>query len=368
MHQIELQMQNDELRRAHEELTASRERLSRMFHRAPVGYLVLDARGLICEANETFCRMTDYDAAVLKGRAFSELLVESDRAVFLARYKAFFKHPAGKEMEGDLLSARRDRIAVRMEGSSLNSSVAEAHAHEQPGLLLALSDITGRKVAERELRQSLQEKVALLKEVHHRVKNNLQIVDSLLGLQANRSSSPEVLAVLQDSRNRVRSMALLHESLYRSESLARINFAAYVDELCRQVVLSFGRAAEGLTVEKRVSPVRLALDQAVPCGLIINELVSNALKHGFPRGRPGRVLVELGPVGEAMLRLRVRDDGVGLPPEIDPASTPTLGLQLVSDLAGQLDGQLFVEAAEGGGATISVCFPLVAEICSGDAS
>ena len=135
-------------------------------------------------------------------------------------------------------------------------------------------------------------------------------------------------------------MALLHDVLYRSGNLARINFAAYVTELCTQLVRSFGPAASRVKVENRVARIGLPLEQSVPCGLIINELVSNALKHGFPDNRTGRVTVELGPAEGRRHLLCVRDDGIGLPHGMDIACKSTLGLQLVSKLAIQVGGRL----------------------------
>ncbi len=218
--------------------------------------------------------------------------------------------------------------------------------------------ITERKQTEIALRNALEEKVALLKEVHHRVKNNLQIVASLLNLQASRAHNRQVVDVLQDTRNRVRSMALLHDVLYRSGNLARINFAAYVAELCTQLVRSFGPAAAQVKVENRIARIGLPLEQSVPCGLIINELVSNALKHGFPDKRPGRVTVELGPAEGQRHLLCVRDDGIGLPPGMDIAGKSTLGLQLVSKLAIQLGGQLHIHPSDEGGSAFCVSFPV----------
>jgi two-component system, sensor histidine kinase PdtaS len=209
------------------------------------------------------------------------------------------------------------------------------------------------------LRRSLEEKIALLKEVHHRVKNNLQIVASLLDLQSNRTHDLNALLVLQDTRNRVRSMALLHEVLYRSGNFARINFVIYVDELCRQLIGSFGASASRVKLINIVSDVTMPLEQSVPCGLIINELVSNALKHGFPNERAGTITVELYLSEEKMLVLRVSDNGVGLPPEINPADTSKLGLKLVSNLADQLKGRLIIDRANTG-CIFSIVFPIPA--------
>jgi two-component sensor histidine kinase len=153
-------------------------------------------------------------------------------------------------------------------------------------------------------------------------------------------------------------MALLHEVLYRSENLARINFAVYVEELCTQLLRSFGSAAARIKVEKHVAPVGLALEQAVPCGLIISELVSNSLKHGFAGDRSGKVVVELAPDGGQRLILCIRDNGTGLPLCFDPGRTSTLGLQLVSNLAGQLGGQLTLERPSEGGTAFKVVFPV----------
>ncbi|MHC1744178.1 MAG: sensor histidine kinase [Syntrophobacteraceae bacterium] len=225
-------------------------------------------------------------------------------------------------------------------------------------------DIRRRKEAVNALRSSLEDKVALLKEVHHRVKNNLQIVASLLSLQANRSRSSEVIEVLKDTGNRVRSMALLHEVLYASGTLASINFASYVEDLCRHLVRSYGQVATKIKVVSRVERIGLPLEQSVPCGLIINELVSNALKHAFPDDRSGQVTVELRPTEDRKLFLCVRDDGVGLRREFEPGANSTLGLQLVANLAGQLGGQLTVSQNDGIGTSFCVNFSIPEGILS----
>ncbi len=161
---------------------------------------------------------------------------------------------------------------------------------------------------------SLEEKIVLLKETHHRVKNNLQIISSLLSLQADRSQIPEVLNILRDTQNRVRSMALLHETLYRSGNLARISLPDYVESLCAQLWRAAGSATARIELERRVGEISLSLDQAVPCGLIISELVSNALKHAYPDERSGRIRVMARVRADREMLLAVADDGVGLRP------------------------------------------------------
>jgi PAS domain S-box-containing protein len=208
-------------------------------------------------------------------------------------------------------------------------------------------DITGRKRAEAAIRASLDEKTVLLKEVHHRVKNNLQIVSSLLSLQAGRMPHSPALDRLLDTQNRVRSMALIHETLYRSQNLARVNFAAYVDNLCTHLLRAFAVDPARVQFVSHVPAAGLELDEALLCGLIINELVSNALKHAFPARRPGRITLEMQIETAGRRTLRVADDGVGLPAGLDPNHTDTLGLQLVANLADQLGATLQLERLGG---------------------
>ena len=199
-------------------------------------------------------------------------------------------------------------------------------------------DIARRKRAEEQLQASLEEKEALLKEVHHRVKNNLQLISSLLSLQAARIAEPAVAELFAESRNRVRSMALVHENLYRAGNFARISMATHIQNLCARFNPCVRHERRHVELAIRIGDVQLDLDRAVPCGLIVNELVSNALKHAFPDGRAGRVCVELQPFGDKQHVLVVGDDGVGLPADLDHRRANSLGLQLVDDLTQQLHG------------------------------
>ena len=205
---------------------------------------------------------------------------------------------------------------------------------------------------ERRLQSSLEEKEALLREVHHRVKNNLQLISSLLNLQAARNSDRDVAELLADSRSRVRSMALVHENLYRAGNLARIHMEPHVRTLCEQVHRAYQREPR-IAVTVSVEDVHLDIDRAVSCGLIINELVSNALKHAFPGERAGTVSVTMTHAGAGYL-LVVRDDGVGLPGDLDLARIDTMGLQLVCDLTDQLGGTLAMSRAPGAEFAIAI--------------
>jgi len=208
-------------------------------------------------------------------------------------------------------------------------------------------EIAHRRTAEDQLRASLDEKTVLLKEIHHRVKNNLQVISSLLNLQAGMHRDEQLRRELQESQQRIRTMALIHERLYRSENLARIGFREYVETLVNQLSRSMGREEVICRVEG--VDVMLSVGQAIPSALIVNELVTNALKHAFPAGRRGEIVVSIADPGEGMTEFSVRDNGCGLPGGFDPRKVETLGLQLVATLTTQLEGELTVEEGSGTG-------------------
>jgi len=206
------------------------------------------------------------------------------------------------------------------------------------------------------LAQALQEKESLLKEIHHRVKNNLQVISSLLNLQSTTVKDPETLSALADCRHRVRSMALVHEKLYRSTDLARIDFGQYVRELSAYLFRAYGAQAAGVALQLEIDEVSLSIDAAIPCGLIITELVSNCLNHAFRDRQAGCVTVELRSEQPSGWLLAVGDDGRGFPPDVDFRETNSLGLQLVQTLSQQLAGSIRRRDREGGGTVFEIRF------------
>ena len=194
-----------------------------------------------------------------------------------------------------------------------------------------------------ELERRVQEKDILLGEIHHRVKNSLQVVSSLLSLEGARIQDATVIEMLQTTQNRIRSMALIHQTLYQSKDFARVDFHAFLMSFVPTLIQSYSIHPEWVALDFQVAEVHLPIEEAIPCGLIVNELVSNALKHGFPDGRKGKIEVDFRHDGKAYATLQVSDDGKGIPEEVDFERTDTLGVQLVYLLAEQLRGTVAVQ-------------------------
>ena len=211
--------------------------------------------------------------------------------------------------------------------------------------MAVIEDITPRRLAEEAIRTSLAEKEVLLKEIHHRVKNNLQVISSLLNMQSRFVRDAEDLDAFRASMDRVRSMALIHDKLYRSSNLASIHFPDYVKDLCSELLrtYAFGR---DIKMNISVADIEVDIDRAMPLGLIINELVSNSLKHAFPGTADGGITVSLQGRGQ-VIELAVSDTGVGFPEALDFRETESLGMQLVMGLVEQLDGTI-TSCSEGG--------------------
>lgn len=211
------------------------------------------------------------------------------------------------------------------------------------------------KQAEETIKASLNEKELLLKEVHHRVKNNLQVISSIFSLQSQYIEEPRILSILADSQNRIGSMALIHEKLYQSHSLAKIDFADYIQNLASNLFASYNISFNLIRLKLQVSDVSLNLDTAIPCGLLINELVSNSLKHAFPEQQSGEISIDFSVNSEEQLCLVVQDTGVGWPEGVDLRRTNSLGLRLVRALTRQLKGQ--IEMYTNNGAVFQITFP-----------
>ena len=263
------------------------------------------------------------------------------------------------EEEEEILSRirRGDRIehyeTVRRHktGRLIDVSLTASPMTDSAGTVIGASkisrDVTERKRTEEQIQASLKEKEVLLREVHHRVKNNLQVIYSLLRLQSNSVTDPKALELFQDSQARVKAMALIHETLYQSQDLSRIDMAAYISNLTGQLFKSYGISPDTIRLRLNSTPVSLSIETAITCGLLINELVSNSLKYAFPNGRTGEVAIQLLPDGQGTHVLTISDNGVGLPSTFEVEKAKSLGWQLVPMLVEQLTGTFELDRSEG---------------------
>jgi two-component sensor histidine kinase len=220
-----------------------------------------------------------------------------------------------------------------------------------------ITDITARKTAEVQIRASLQEKDLLLKEVHHRVKNNLHIISNLLDLQSDQITEERLLNVFNDSQNRIQAMALVHEQLYQAQDFGKVEFGDYIYRLINNLMFSYGDRMRSIHPVVEAEPTLINIETAIPCGLLINELVTNSFKHAFPEGESGEIHIQLHRDQRQKLHLRIWDDGIGLPPELEWQSSTSLGLKLVKILAKQLKAVISFDKSElGVGTSVRITF------------
>lgn len=251
--------------------------------------------------------------------------------------------------ENALVAAeRREIVGRRKDGSEFPAkvSLSKIEFDGETILSLMLQDMTSHGFTEERLRAALREKEVLLEEVHHRVKNNLQVITSLLGLQARSIKDSATRIKFDESRYRIQAMAILHEILDESSSLAEIDFADYVQRLVAHLVRSYG-AIGRIRTRLRLEPLSCHRDVALPCGLIVNEVLSNALKYAFPGGKAGEVQIELRREPSGRVHLLIADNGIGLPNGCDWETSATLGLRLVRTLARQIEAQMQVTGGNG---------------------
>jgi PAS domain S-box-containing protein len=296
--------------------------------------------GRILDCNPAATRLFGRDKADLIGVPRSSLLeegpeVDQERLREEMETRGFmFVERVGRKPTGETFPCEVSVRAARIGRSSL--------------LVTFVHDTTERARSEEQLRTSLREKEVLLREVHHRVKNNMQIISSLFNLQTGTIKDPSAITLLRECQMRIRSMALVHEKLYQSKDMARIPFSDYLRSLAMYLFHFWQVNEDRIKLDMRIANVLLDINTAIPLGQIVNELISNALEHAFPDGRVGEIRIRLIALEASQFELIVEDDGIGLPPGVDVNRSETLGLQLVGLLVRQLDGT--IEASSDGGA------------------
>jgi len=320
--------------RAHRALKESEEKFRMAFMISPdsVNLNRMDD-GLYLDVNEGFEKLTGYSREEVIGKTSLDLGIwvdPKDRAALLKglrenghviNLEALFRMKDGSVRDG-LMSAR----VMLLDGT--------------PYILNITRDITDMKLARARIQASLQEKEILLREIHHRVKNNLQVVSGLLNLQASFIEDPGIREKFRESENRVKALAIMHEEAYQSQDLTGIDFAAYVTKLIENIILSYRETSGNIQLDLDLEDVRLVLDTAIPCGLIITELVSNAFRHAFEKDQEGLVRVYLRSDESGTFFLDVSDSGKGFPEDLDFRKTQSLGLQFVCLLVDQLGGSI----------------------------
>jgi two-component sensor histidine kinase len=260
------------------------------------------------------------------------------------------------ELIKDITEIKRARDALLDARVELETRVSERTRELKNSNEALIEEIMERKHAERMLISSLQEKEVLLREVYHRVKNNLQIISSLLSLQSEYIQDEKAIEAFKESRNRIRSMSLIHEKIYRSEDLAKIDFVDYARNLISALLAAYNIHKNAIEIRLNAQGVFLGIDKAIPCGLIINELISNSLKHAFNQSSKGVIRIDLTQQGANRLVLIISDDGCGLPEGMDLGRSKSFGLKLVSTLVEQLKGT--IDLTREGGTQFKITFDI----------
>jgi PAS domain S-box-containing protein len=298
-------------------------------------FVLTDLQDRILYVNQSFVDTYGYNEEEVLGQEMTILRTSGEQFEVPRQIKGGKKNGS---WSAELLNRRKNGEVFPVE---LWVSDVRNDAGEPVATVSVARDISERKESEALTQASLREKEVLLKEVHHRVKNNLQVITSLLNLQADRSNDEHVQAVLRNNQARIKSMALVHEELYQSEEFALVNFSDYLRRLTSSLVQAYDKAGKAIQLHYDMDDLCLGIDAAIPCGLIVNELLTNTIHHAFKGRRGGNVKIRFFRHGRKFL-LGVSDDGVGLPESIDVHSTETLGLHLVSTLTEQLRGILSV--------------------------
>jgi PAS domain S-box-containing protein len=344
LHQInrELDQTNQDLERRVLERTAAlwkaEQRFRRLATHAPVGIFETDLKGDCLFVNERWCEIAGLSPDEAAGAGWIRALHPEDREFVSGQW-----YEAARTGHEFACEYRFQTPAGRVTWVSGAAVALRNPAGEVTGYMGTCSDITERKRAEEQVKTSLREKEVLLKEIHHRVKNNLQVISSLVSLQSGYLKDRQALDYFKETQNRIRSMAIIHEKLYQSGDLAQIDFASYVQDLAAHLFHSYGISSEDIRLEMNVAEVPLSVNTALLCGLIINELVSNSLKHAFPDGQKGLIKVGLGIEPKDDLHqftLTVSDNGVGITEDAASGRTQSLGLQLVKRITKQLGGAI----------------------------
>ena len=328
------------------ELQESEEKFRSISSGALDGIAMIDSDGKVSFWNQAAERMFGYSSEELLGKSLHLMLTPRRyHDDYQKAFSAFQKSGAGEAVGKTL-----ELTALRKDGSEfpVELSVSALRLQNQWHAVGIIRDITERKQAEEKIKTSLKEKELLLKEIHHRVKNNMQVISSILSLQSSSLEDEKAVSVFMQCQDRIKSMAIVHEKLYQSENLSEISFQSYTNTLAETIFRSYSEKAEKISLKLDVEDILLDVDTVIPIGLILNELVTNSLKHAFEGQEKGEIKITFREIGEDKLELKVGDNGTGIPEGFDLRNTDSLGLKLVFLLAEeQLKGKVDVNRNDG---------------------
>jgi PAS domain S-box-containing protein len=333
-----------ELQRSKKEIEKSKKKFKTIFENAAEAMILFDRYGTILEANDKIEEISGFKKEEIIGHKFMKLLPKV-KIEYLKALKAFRDIISGneiKQVEWAIKNKAGKEIVFMAHPSVLRTE------NRIDGIVIIMEDITDRKRVENNLRTSLEEKEVLLREIHHRVKNNLQIISSLLSLQCIQLDDTETVDVLRECQGRVRTMAMIHENLYQSKDINHVNFGNFVKKLLSDIFYSYRVDPRSIKLATNIENVDIGIETAMPCGLIINELATNSIKHAFPNGT-GNISVELTSSGlnDDSFILIFDDDGIGLPENLTPENTKKLGLMVVNTLSNQLNAEMEIDRSNG---------------------
>lgn len=320
---------------------------------APDAMVLVNQEGKIVFVNSQTETLFGHSKNELLGSDLEMLIPKRFHADHVSHRTGYSKKPAVRRMGSAL-----ELFGQKKSGEEFPVEVSLSPLVTPSGTLIisAIRDNSVKKLAEDRIRASLHEKEVLLKEVHHRVKNNLQVINSILNLQADTIADEKVRDIFNDTRARIRSIALVHERLYQTKDLSNIDFGEYVDGLVSDLFRAFGIEGGRISYSLEIKYSSIPIDKTVNCGLIINEIISNSLKYAFPDNRVGNIEIKLEKDEKNFIHLWVGDDGIGLPSGFDYRKTDSLGLKLVNGLSSEIGGKIDVETKMG--TKFHIMFPL----------
>lgn len=310
-----------------------------ILHSVAEGITVIDEDGFLQDTNESFLRLYGYTNEEVQAINFVDLCVDDEKD----RMNQWLKDADNDAVHFESVHKQKNGVIFPVEATLVNMRT-ENDDYEFLGVpnsakVLSIRDITRRREAEQQIEDSLEEKAVLLREIYHRVKNNMQVIASMLKMQSRVIEDKHYSGIFLECEHRIQSMALVHEKLYRSKELDKIELKSYIKTLAHDLLESYGANARRVSTKVEVSDIHVGLDTAVPCGLIVNELVSNAMKYAFPDNVEGLILVKMVIIGEKQFCLEVIDNGIGIPGDLDIAASNSLGLRLVKSFSRQLQGK-----------------------------